>query len=137
MRFAFLRLLHNPAAKTIATAVVGSAAAALDVAIQHPTGGMATAISAPGPAGIAFTIGSLFAHNLLSRYQFAVATPDAPSAPQLRAEAASDAGPMPLPKLLITEVPPLVRSDAPIPPLKPIPIIEPVPPLPPIDPPAA
>ena len=65
-----MNFLHNPFFKTLASLFGGIALAAVDSAIQHPTGGLATTLNSNPYLALAFTGGALFVHNWISRQQF-------------------------------------------------------------------
>ncbi|MDB5094472.1 MAG: hypothetical protein JWO85_2573 [Candidatus Eremiobacteraeota bacterium] len=71
MKIDFRSLIANPAVKTVAAVAAGAAVATVDAAVSNPTGG---ALDWAHAHPITFFIGSLFVHNLISRY----APPPAP-----------------------------------------------------------
>lgn len=76
--------LHNPFIKTLVSLFGGIAVAAIDSAIQHPTGGLATTLNSNPYLALAFSGGALFVHNWISRQQF-ITSPDVtiiPAAPK-------------------------------------------------------
>lgn len=69
----------NPLLKTFLTALAGVAAPTLLSAIDHPTGGLASALSTNPTYAIVWGAASLLAHNLLESYVPSANPPSAPS----------------------------------------------------------
>lgn len=66
-----MNFLHNPFVKTLASAAGGALGLSIDSALQNVGGGMATALQHNPAYAAAFTLGALFVHNTISRWQFA------------------------------------------------------------------